>query len=440
MKQKLQRITLVGLLIVGSIAQAKAQGEMKAEGILGTEIISGEQVLVNQKMKANYSNWKSPVDAVSQLTTLDRYVNFLFQDSTVKFVSNDGSENFNTWVSVGAAFTPNDPILDLSDDNIRLSRYNEYTLDSLFFPYLYVRYVDSLEVEGTMAEVVDTLIVQFYKSDNLDNRSFTPPNEDTELFMKPDNWTPSIQGSNNVSYEVKIPLKGADSTTRPSADGWVSSSQIIGLPSGFNIASDAATVELQFTNAVGFSVSFKTMLPYNFGDTIEARNGANITNKLNYFGHSMFLNASVEVKQKEHINNSWWVDKVLATGNTVNGWSNSIPGNAYFDDRYVNYAFHISTNTLGTEDLNNNITFGVYPNPISSLDILKADFNLVNSTDVSIEIFDLLGNKVKDVANGFYTSGEHKIDVSISDLSAGMYIYSIKAGNASASKKISIVD
>lgn len=440
MKKQVQRITLIGLLTMGFITQANAQGEMKADGILGTEIITGEQELVNQKMKANYSNWKSPVDAVTQLTTLDRFVNFLFQDSTVKFVSDDGSENFNTWVSIGAAFTPNDPILDLSDDNVRLSRYNEYTLDSLFFPYLYVRYIDSMEVEGNMAEVVDTMIVQFYKSDNLESRSFTPANEDTELYMKPDNWTSSVLGSNNVSYEVRIPLKGADSTTRPSSDGWASSSRIVALPPSFNIDSDAATDDLQFTNAVGFSVSFKTMLPYNFGDTIEARNGANITNKLNYFGHSMFLNRSVEVKQKEYINNSWWVDKVLATGNTVNGWSNSIPGNAYFDDRYVNYAFHISTTTLGTENLNSNVTFGVYPNPLSSSEILKADFNLVNSTDVTIEIFDLLGNKVKDVANGFYTSGEHKINASITNLTPGMYIYSIKAGNASASKKISIID
>lgn len=438
MKKQLQRFAIASMLVAGFTIQAKAQGEMKAEGTLGTEIVNDAQLLNNQKMKANYSNWKFPVDAIEQLTSLDRFVNFLFQDTTVQFVSSDGTANFNTWSSVGAAFTPNDENLELSDDNIRLSRYNEYTVDSLYFPYLYVRNVDSIDVEGTMTEVVDTLIVQFFKADNLESRSFTPEGEETELFMKPDNWNQSLLGSNNTAYEVKIPLKGEDSTTRPSAEGWQTLARIIELPAGFDIASDAATVDLAFTNAVGFSIAYKTMLDYNFGDTIEARNGANITNKLNYFGHSMFINQSIEVKQTEYINNSWWVLDEITYGGTFNGWANSVPGNVFFDDRYVNYAFHITTSTLGTDELDNNVTFGVYPNPISSSEMLKADFNLVNGTDVTIEIFDLLGNKVKEVANGYYAGGEHMVDVSIADLTAGMYIYSIKAGNSVASKKISI--
>lgn len=440
MKKQLQRFAMVGLLLAGFTTQANAQGEMKAEGTLGAEIVNDAQLLSNQKMKANYSNWKFPVDAIEQLTSLDRFVNFLFQDTTVQFVSADGTANFNTWSSVGAAFTPNDENLELSDDNTKLSRYNEYTVDSLYFPYLYVRYVDSMDLEGTMTEVVDTLVLQFFKADNLESRSFTPSGSETELFMKPDNWTQSLLGSNNTAYEIKIPLRGEDSTTRPAADGWQSRARTFGLPTGFDIDSDAATEELAFTNAVGFSMSFKTMLPYSFGDTIEARNGAAVTNRLNYFGHSMFINSSIEVKQTEYINNSWWVPPTIAYGEDQNGWENSVPGNAYFDDRYVNYAFHITTSTLGTEELDNNVTFGVYPNPISSSETLKADFNLVNATDVTIEIFDLLGNKVKEVANGFYAGGEHMVDVSITDLTPGMYIYSIKAGNSVASKKISITE
>jgi len=440
MKKQLQRIAIACLLLAGFGIQANAQGQVRAEGTLGKEIVSDINLESNKKMKADYSNWKFPVDAIEQLTSLDRFVNFLFQDSTVKFVSADGTENFNTWTSVGAVFTPNDENIELSDDNIRLSRYNEYTVDSLYFPYLYVRYVDSMEMAGTMTEIVDTLIIQFFKSNTLESGSFTPTGEATELFMKPDNYTPALTGSNNTSYEVKIPLRGVDSTARPSTEGWGSRGRVIPLPAGFDIDSDAATDELQFTNAVGYSMAFKTMVPYNFGDTMEARNNAAVTNRLNYFGHSMFINSSVEVKQETYINNSWWVPNTIAYGEAQNGWQNSVPGNAYFDDRYVNYAFHITTSTLGTNNLDNNVTFGVYPNPISSNETLKADFNLVNGTDVTIEIFDLLGNKVKDVVNGYYAGGEHKVNVNISDLSAGMYIYSVKAGNSVASKKITITE
>ena len=90
--------------------------------------------------------------------------------------------------------------------------------------------------------------------------------------------------------------------------------------------------------------------------------------------------------------------------------------------------------------MDNNLTFGVYPNPVHKNEFLKADFNLINSSNVTIELFDLLGNKVKEIANGYYTSGEHTSDVNISDLDAGMYVYTIKAGNAVSSKKVTIID
>ena len=440
MKKQLQRLSIVMLLVGGVIGQSFAQVEIQADGAKGMEVVTDLGPVQNFKAKADYNNWKFPVDAIEQLTTLDRFVTFLFPDSTVQYVPATGDPFFHQWHSVGAAFTPNDPNLALIDDNVVLSRYNEYTVDSIFFPYLYVRYVDSIDLGSGNVEVVDTLIVQFFKSDQLEQRSFTPTGELPEIFSKPSNWTPGLLGANNAAYEVKIPLTAADSTSRPDGDGWLSRGRVIPLPADFDISSDAATVDLQFTNVFGFSIAYKTMVPYNFGDTMEARNGASITNKLNYFGHSFFSNGNIQQPQNDYINNSWWVPNTIRYGGDQNGWENSVPGNAYFQDRYLNYAVHFNTSSLSTEDLGENITFGVYPNPVSKGESLMADFNLVNASEVSIAVYDLLGNKVKDIANGYYTSGEHNLDVNISDLSSGMYLYSVKAGNAVTSKKITIVD
>ena len=436
----LHKLLMVALFMSNTFFYVNAQTEVKSNDFKGKEIISQQLQNENLKLKANYSNWKFPVDAISQLTALDRYVSFLFQDTAAKFVNSDGTANHYPWNSVGAAFTPNDPNLELSDDNIILSRYNQYTVDSLYFPYIYVRYVDEIDINGTMTDVVDTLIVQFFKFDNLRSSGFTPTGEEPNLFMVPDNWTPSLHGSNNTAYEVRIPLTIEDTTSRPSSEGWGSTGRVIPLPEGFNIDSDAARTNLEFKNAFGFSMSFATMVPYQFGDTMEARDGSEITNKLNYFGHSMYINNSVMVPQTEYINNSWWVPGEIGYGGDQNGWENAIPGNAYFQDRYVNYAVHISTDALGTEELNNNITFGLYPNPVRKSENLKADFNLINASNVTIELYDLLGNKVKEIANDYYTSGEHKTDVNISDLDAGMYVYTIKAGNAFSSRKVTIID
>jgi len=440
MKRILQNLTMITFLLAITVLKVNAQGEIKSNDYLGNEIISDAQQLETQKLKANYRNWKFPVDAIQQLTTLDRYVSFLFQDTAVKFVYSDGTAGHYPWNSVGAVFTPNDPNLELSDDNIRLSRYNEYTVDSIYFPYLYVRYVDSIDVAGTMTPVVDTLIVQFFKANQMRSSGFTPTGGDRELFLIPDNWTPSLHGSNNTAYELRIPLTIEDTTSRPSAEGWGARGRTIPLPEGFNINSDAATEDLQFTNAFGFSFTFATMVPYQFGDTMETRDGSEIKNKVNYFGHSMFQNSSVMVAQTEYVNNSWWVPGELGYGGDQNGWEVAIPGNAYFEDRYINYAVHITTDQLGTEDLDNNIAIGLYPNPVSKNELLKADFNLINASNVTLSLYDLLGNKVKDIAQGYFTSGEHKTDVNISDLSAGMYIYKIQAGNASTSKKVTIID
>ena len=47
---------------------------------------------------------------------------------------------------------------------------------------------------------------------------------------------------------------------------------------------------------------------------------------------------------------------------------------------------------------------------------------------------------MKAVANGYHTAGEHNVDLDISDLTPGVYLYSIKAGNGSTAKRITITE
>ncbi|MGB1039057.1 MAG: hypothetical protein ACPGYY_10475, partial [Bacteroidia bacterium] len=328
MKKQLQRFSAV-ILFVGLVFQSQAQQEVRAEGGKWKADNAISDPVDQLKAKTDYANWRFPVEAVNQLTTLDRFVSFLYPDSSAKWVYSDGESSHYNWHSVGAVFTPNDPNLELEGDNIKLSRYNEYTVDSIYVPYIYVRYVDSVDMSGTMTEIVDTLIVQFFRADQLESRSFTPTGSETELFMKPDNWTPSLLGSNKTAYEMRIPLTAEDSTGRPSSEGWSSRGRVIPLPPGFDIDSDAQNVELDHANAFGFSIAYKTMVANNFGDTMEARDGSTVKNRINYFGHSFYSNSSIEVKQTEFINNSWWVPSTIAYGQAQNGWENSVPGNAY---------------------------------------------------------------------------------------------------------------
>jgi len=66
-------------------------------------------------------------------------------------------------------------------------------------------------------------------------------------------------------------------------------------------------------------------------------------------------------------------------------------------------------------------------------------FTLNENTNVSVEVYDLLGNKVQTVMNGNVEAGQQIATVNASSLKSGIYIYSIKAGEQVITGKMSIV-
>lgn len=433
MKMKLLRLSLtlvIGAFLAGS---AFAQGqEVDMKTPKNKHVGEVPSPVSNQSLnKAAYSNWKFPFDAAETIGgTFERYVNFLFEDTLAVYASADNDPFHWSNIAVGGVFDPTDVNFEVYDDGIRLSRFNAYTVDSVYVPYLYVRNVDSIDLGNGMEEVVDTLVFQFYDYNQLVYGTF---GSNGEVFAKSSEFTRANYGNSNYAYEVKMPLTAADSTSY-SETGWGTRGMIIDVPN-VAIPEDYA---LQGRRVCGFNIAFKTMLPYSMGDTVIAVDGIEPAKQLNYFGHLYYLNVGTDVAQEEYYNNSFWTFGDHLYGQDINGWENSIPGNAFFDDRYVYFAVHVNTLTLGVDDLNSNMSFAVYPNPVSRTETLKLDFSLVNADDVTIEMYDLLGNKVKEVASGYYTSGEHKIDLDINDLTPGVYVYSVQAGNVKTSKKITI--
>ncbi len=82
----------------------------------------------------------------------------------------------------------------------------------------------------------------------------------------------------------------------------------------------------------------------------------------------------------------------------------------------------ISNTSVGLNESSvNQNSISIFPNPTSS--ILNINFSLTNTSDVSIEVFDLLGKSVKtivDVKN--QTANNYQASASVEDLSAGIYI------------------
>ncbi|TSA25230.1 T9SS C-terminal target domain-containing protein [bacterium] len=87
----------------------------------------------------------------------------------------------------------------------------------------------------------------------------------------------------------------------------------------------------------------------------------------------------------------------------------------------------------------NTIILDNSPNPFSSQTEIK--FSLKQSANVKIEIFNILGQKIKTVSDGYLNAGEHSVEWNGKDengnsLSNGVYFYKMNTENSSIIKKM----
>ena len=79
----------------------------------------------------------------------------------------------------------------------------------------------------------------------------------------------------------------------------------------------------------------------------------------------------------------------------------------------------------------------IYPNPANSL--LVVSYSLFEKTNVSLNIYDLIGNQVLSLVNQEQPKGENKIEFNTEKLNNGIYFCKLQAGSSSMTKKIVVV-
>ena len=91
---------------------------------------------------------------------------------------------------------------------------------------------------------------------------------------------------------------------------------------------------------------------------------------------------------------------------------------------------------VGIEPVENNLTFVSqnYPNPFSGTSVITV--KLEKATDLSLEVFNLTGQKVYEINNGKVGAGSHILTIDASNLSSGVYFYTVFAGENSVTKKM----
>jgi plastocyanin len=92
----------------------------------------------------------------------------------------------------------------------------------------------------------------------------------------------------------------------------------------------------------------------------------------------------------------------------------------------------ISTVQPGSYDLSQN-----YPNPFNPKTTIR--FSVPGSQNVVLTVYNVLGNKVATLTDGFQTAGVHELEFDASTLPSGIYYYKMQAGEFIAVKKLTLI-
>lgn len=78
-----------------------------------------------------------------------------------------------------------------------------------------------------------------------------------------------------------------------------------------------------------------------------------------------------------------------------------------------------------------------YPNPFNPVTAIK--FSIPQSGNVNLTVYNLLGEQVAELVNGFKDAGIHIINFDASELNSGIYIYRIESSGVVHSKKMTLI-
>ena len=101
-----------------------------------------------------------------------------------------------------------------------------------------------------------------------------------------------------------------------------------------------------------------------------------------------------------------------------------IEGSSYFNINGISIASSISTRKVLDYEID---ILSCYPNP--SKGTFKIDFNLNESSEINISIYNSLGKRISICENEFFESGSHSVSVSQENMSRGIYFIEIATVN-----------
>jgi hypothetical protein len=161
-------------------------------------------------------------------------------------------------------------------------------------------------------------------------------------------------------------------------------------------------------------------------------------------------------QRRDTLNNKLWnsVDVSIDTGiysvlyAITDGMGGAIGGGWQLSDFSIR-AFKVSKNGILGEVITNLsneheliypeviILYQNFPNPFNSSTLIQ--FQLPKEDEISITLYNILGEKIQSIVDGSYSKGIHSINFLPVDLTSGTYFYKLQTETKSLTKKLIII-
>ncbi len=134
-----------------------------------------------------------------------------------------------------------------------------------------------------------------------------------------------------------------------------------------------------------------------------------------------------------------WIPQGIITENTAD----TIKFKAVHLSKFGGGRGHITTSTegAGLENLhgipNKYALEQNYPNPFNPTTVIK--YSIPKASNVELKVYNVLGSQVATLVSQHQNAGNYKVTFNATNLSSGIYFYSLKANNTLITKKMMLV-
>ena len=154
------------------------------------------------------------------------------------------------------------------------------------------------------------------------------------------------------------------------------------------------------------------------------------------------INYAKKLEEKDYTRSSWSLFQSVLS-NSINikqkNYSSSVSASSSLKDAYENLLNAINNLTKATNNIKNNIELSEYslsqnyPNPFNPS--TKIEYSIPKSTNISLKVYNTLGEEVAVIFNGFRVAGKYTVNFDGSNLPSGVYYYRLITDDYNITRK-----